>query len=39
VIGRQIEFEEVPTGLEDLEQRATIGRTVVRTPQDGGANP
>jgi NADPH2:quinone reductase len=39
VIGRQIEFEEVPTGLEDLEQRATIGRTVVRTPQDGGATP
>jgi NADPH2:quinone reductase len=37
VIGRQIEFAEVPTGLEDLERRATIGRTVVRTPQDGGA--
>jgi hypothetical protein len=34
VIGRQIEFAEVPSGLEDLEQRATIGRTVVRTSRD-----
>jgi NADPH2:quinone reductase len=33
VIGRQIEFAEVPAGLEDLEQRVTMGRTVVRTPR------
>jgi NADPH2:quinone reductase len=33
VIGRQIEFAQVPSGLEDLEQRSTIGRTVVRTPR------
>ena len=39
VIGRQIEFAEVPTGLVDLEQRATIGRTVVRTPSDGEGTP
>ncbi len=39
VIGRQIEFAEVPTGLEDLERRATIGRTVVHAPQDGGGTP
>ena len=36
VIDRKIEFAEVPFGLQDLEQRATIGRTVVRTPQNGG---
>jgi NADPH:quinone reductase len=39
VIGQQIEFAEVPSGLEKLEQRATIGRTVVRTRQDGGGIP
>ncbi len=36
VIGRHIEFADVPSGLEKLEQRATIGRTVVRTPQESG---
>ena len=36
VIGRQIEFVEVPTGLEDLERRVTTGRTVVSTSHDGG---
>jgi NADPH2:quinone reductase len=35
VIGRQIGFADVPTGLEDLEQRATMGRTVVCIPQNG----
>ena len=39
VIGRQIEFAEVPAGLEALERRATTGRTVVRTPPDGGGSP
>ncbi len=39
VIGRQIEFAEVPAGLEDLERRATIGRTVVHTPQRSGGAP
>jgi NADPH:quinone reductase-like Zn-dependent oxidoreductase len=36
VIGREIEFAEVPFGLHDLEQRTKIGRTVVRTPQNVG---
>ena len=36
VIGRQIEFADVPAGLEALERRETTGRTVVRTPPDGG---
>jgi NADPH:quinone reductase len=36
VIGRQIEFEDVPAALEALEQRETIGRTVVRTPATSG---
>jgi hypothetical protein len=31
-----IDFAEVSTGLEELEQRTTIGRTVMRTPDDGG---
>jgi NADPH:quinone reductase len=39
VIGREIEFADVPSGLEDLEQRATVGRTVVSTVQDGGGTP
>jgi NADPH:quinone reductase-like Zn-dependent oxidoreductase len=33
VIGRQIEFAEVPAGLEALERRETTGRTVVRAPK------
>ena len=32
VIGRQIEFDQVPGELEALERRETTGRTVVRTP-------
>jgi NADPH2:quinone reductase len=32
VIGRQIDFAEVPVELEALERRETTGRTVVRTP-------
>ena len=32
VIGRRIEFAEVPAELEALERRETTGRTVVRTP-------
>jgi NADPH:quinone reductase len=32
VIGRQIDFSEVPAALEALERRETTGRTVVRTP-------
>ena len=32
VIGRQIEFADVPAGLEALERRETTGRTVVRVP-------
>jgi NADPH:quinone reductase len=36
VIGRQIKFEDVPAALAALEQRETIGRTVVRTPTRGG---
>ena len=32
VIGREIEFSEVPAELEALERRETTGRTVVRTP-------
>jgi NADPH2:quinone reductase len=32
VIGRQIEFADVPAELEALERRETTGRTVVRTP-------
>jgi NADPH2:quinone reductase len=38
VIGQQIEFADVPAGLEALERRETTGRTVVRTPL-GGAQP
>ncbi len=39
VIGRQIEFAEVPAALEALERRETSGRTVVLTPpgQPGGS--
>jgi NADPH:quinone reductase len=36
VIGRQIEFAEVPAALEALERRETTGRTVVRTPTGSG---
>jgi NADPH2:quinone reductase len=32
VIGREIEFADVPAGLEALEDRQTMGRTVVRPP-------
>jgi NADPH:quinone reductase len=32
VIGQQIEFANVPVGLEALERRETTGRTVVRMP-------
>ncbi len=39
VIGRQIEFADVPSGLEDLERRTTTGRTVVRPPPGGGDTP
>jgi NADPH:quinone reductase len=39
VIGRQIEFADVPAGLEALERRETIGRTVVRTPPVGDGAP
>ena len=35
VIGQQIEFADVPAGLEALEHRETTGRTVVRTPPGG----
>jgi NADPH2:quinone reductase len=35
VIGRQIEFAEVPAALEALERRETMGRTVVRMPPAG----
>jgi NADPH:quinone reductase len=35
VIGRQIEFAEVPAALEALERRETVGRTVVRMPPAG----
>jgi NADPH2:quinone reductase len=34
VIGQQIEFANVPAGLEALERRETTGRTVVRMPSD-----
>ena len=36
VIGRQIEFADVPAGLDALERRETTGRTVVRMPPEGG---
>jgi NADPH:quinone reductase-like Zn-dependent oxidoreductase len=39
VIGGQIEFAEVPAGLEALERRETTGRTVVRMPTDGALAP
>ncbi len=32
VIGREIDFAEVPAALESHERRATTGRTVVRMP-------
>ena len=35
VIGQQIEFADVPAGLDALEHRETTGRTVVRTAPDG----
>ncbi len=37
VIGRQIDFAEVPAALEALERRETTGRTVVRAPWVPGA--
>ncbi len=36
VIGRQIEFADVPAGLEALERRETTGRTVVLSAPVGG---
>jgi NADPH2:quinone reductase len=36
VIGRQIEFVDVPAALEALERRETTGRIVVRTPPSDG---
>ncbi|HXN61665.1 MAG TPA: hypothetical protein VN886_14560, partial [Acidimicrobiales bacterium] len=39
VIGRQIEFADVPAGLEALERRETTGRTVVRAPPNGDEAP
>jgi NADPH:quinone reductase len=39
VIGQQIEFADVPAGLEALERRETTGRTVVRPPPDSGRAP
>jgi NADPH2:quinone reductase len=39
VIGRQIEFADVPAELEALERRETIGRTVVRMLPDGDEAP
>ena len=39
VIGRQIEFADVPAGLTALERRETIGRNVVRTPTDDAVAP
>jgi NADPH2:quinone reductase len=36
VIGQQIEFADVPAGLEALERRETTGRIVVRTPTHSG---
>jgi NADPH2:quinone reductase len=35
VIGRQIEFADVPAWLDALERRETTGRIVVRMPPDG----
>ena len=32
VVGREIEFNKVPTMLEAIERRETMGRTVVRAP-------
>jgi hypothetical protein len=32
VIGREIEFGEVPVTLEAIERRETMGRTIVRAP-------
>jgi NADPH:quinone reductase len=37
VIGRRIEFAEVPAELEALERRETTGRTVVHAPANGDA--
>ena len=34
VVGHQIAFDDVPVGLEALERRETIGRTVVQMPPD-----
>lgn len=39
VIGRHIEFAEVPGQLEALERRETSGRTVVRSPAIDGVVP
>ncbi len=33
VVGREIEFEDVPSMLEAIERRETTGRTVVRSPR------
>jgi NADPH2:quinone reductase len=36
VVGKTIEFADVPEALEALERRETTGRTVVRTPPGPG---
>jgi NADPH2:quinone reductase len=38
VVGRDIEFRDVPVTLESIERRETMGRTVVRVPQRPESN-
>jgi NADPH2:quinone reductase len=39
VVGQQIEFADVPAGLEALARRETTGRTVVRMSPESGQAP
>jgi NADPH2:quinone reductase len=36
VVGREIDFDDVPGMLEAIERRETVGRTVVRAPRRRG---
>jgi NADPH:quinone reductase-like Zn-dependent oxidoreductase len=32
VVGRHIEFDDIPTALEAIERRQTMGKTIARAP-------
>jgi NADPH2:quinone reductase len=39
VIGSRVPFEDLPAALDAMDQRATVGRTIVEITQPAGARP